>query len=310
MPPEAPHPLPRNSTQGGASKAVALLWAYLLERFPPGPYSLLVVLFYGSAALVCASLVGAEASFRWQPPVVMLLLFFHLRVFDEQKDFEEDRHAHPDRLLSRGIITLAFLTRVAIASVVLQGLLALSLSPEAFGAWLICFLFTLTMRVEFGVGKWLNQRPMLYALTHNPITPLLGVFVWASTELPWVDDYGWYLGSVAMGALAFELGRKIRLPQEEQEGVSTYSKSFGRRKAGCWLVVASILAIGLAVPLLETLGDPGRFSREESLAYFFLIASGLQVLSSVVRGASAKGVELASSGLLLGCFGAFGIIAW
>ena len=141
-------------------------------------------------------------------------------------------------------------------------------------------------------------------------TDRYGVFAWASTGLPWVDDYGWYLGSVAMGALAFELGRKIRLPEEEQEGVSTYSKSFGRRKAGYWLVFSSFFAIGLAIPLLETLGEPGRYSREESVAYFFLIASGLQVLSSVVRGASAKGVELASTGLLLGCFGAFGIIAW
>ena len=60
------------------------------------------------------------------------------------------------------------------------------------------------MRVEFGVGKWLNQRPMLYALTHNPITPLLGVFVWASTELPWVDDYGWYLGKVTKALSAAE----------------------------------------------------------------------------------------------------------
>lgn len=291
-------------------KTLSLLWSYLLERFPPGPYSLLVVLFYGSAVLVSSALVGAEPIFRWQPPVVMLLLFFHLRVFDEQKDFDVDQNAHPDRLLSQGIITLSFLTRAGIGAIVIQGALSASLGTEAFIAWIACFSFTLMMRIEFGVGEWLNERPLLYALTHNPITPLLGVFAWASTGLPWTEHFAWYLGAVAMGALAFELGRKIRLPEEEQEGVSTYSKAFGRRAAGHWLIFASFLTIVLTVPVLDRLGHPHQFSNEESIAYLFLIAPGIQVLMAIYRGASAKGVELASTGLLLGCFSAFGIIAW
>ena len=293
-----------------APQTLRLLWSYLLERFPPGPYTLLVGLFYGSAVLVCSGLVGAEASFQWQAPVVMLLLFFHLRVFDEQKDFDVDQYAHPERLLSQGIITLSFLTRAGIVAIGVQGVLAASLGRNAFLAWLACFLFTLLMRAEFGVGEWLNQRPLLYALTHNPITPLLAVFAWAGTGLPWTAEFGWYLGAVAMGALAFELGRKIRLPEEEKEGVSTYSKAFGRRTAGHWLILASLLSIGLAVPVLESLGDPLRLSTEESLAYAFLLTPGVLVLGAIYRGASAKGVELASTVLLLGCFIAFGIIAW
>ena len=291
-------------------KTARLLWSYLLERFPPGPYSLLVGLFYGSAMLVCSSLAGAEPHFQWQAPVVMLLLFFHLRVFDEQKDFEVDQHAHPNRLLSQGIITLPFLTRAGLVAIGIQGALAASLGEQALIAWAVCLGFTLLMRSEFGVGEWLNEHPLLYALTHNPITPLLGAFAWASTDLPWNSAYGWYLGSVAMGAFAFELGRKIRLPHEEQPGVATYSQAFGRQKAGQWLLLASLLAIGLAVPILDQLGDPSRFSTEESLAYLVLVTPGAVVLQAIWRGASAKGVELASTVLLLGSFLSFGIIAW
>ena len=288
------------------------LWAYLLERFPPAPYTLLVALFYGSAVLVCSRLSGIEPVFHWQAPVVILLLFFHLRVFDEQKDFAEDQQAHPDRLLSQGIVTLPFLTKSAIVAILVQAGLAASLGTQALLAWACCLLFTLTMRFEFGLGPWLNQHPLLYALTHNPITPLLGVFAWASTDAPWAPMYGWYLGTVAMGALAFELGRKIRLPDEEQEGVNTYSKSFGRKTACSWMLLASLLTIALAVPVIDVLAveTSGGFGRLEFLSYFFLVSPGIQTFSAALRGASAKGMENAGTAMLLGAFGAFGVIAW
>jgi 4-hydroxybenzoate polyprenyltransferase len=280
------------------------LWAYFLERFPPGVYSLLVALFYGSAMLIAAALVGAEPVFVWQAPVVILLVFFHLRVFDEHKDAQEDMQSHPDRLLSRGVIGLPFLRNAAIVAILTEGALAASISPAALAAWGACFGFTLLMAVEFGVGPWLRGNMMAYAFSHNPITPLLALFAWASTGLPFEAMFGWYLGSVAAGGLAFEVGRKIRLPSEERPGVSTYSQTLGRTKAGGWLVLGALLCVGCAVPLIDQLQS------RELIAYGLLLPAGALVIFCGLRDVAAKKVEGAASLLLLTSFVALGVAAW
>jgi 4-hydroxybenzoate polyprenyltransferase len=286
------------------SPALYRFWAYLLERFPPVVYSILVALFYGSAVLVSAALVGEEAHFTWQAPVVILLVFFHLRVFDEHKDAKEDQEAHPDRLLSRGIIRLGFLKKAAVVAILAEAGLAFSLSPRAGIAWFGCFFFSVLMATEFGVGKWLNQHMMAYAFSHNPITPLLGVFAWATTGLAFAPLFGWYLGSVAAGALAFELGRKMRLPDEEQPGVSTYSACLGRRKSGEWLSLGALVCVGCAVPIVDLL------DQRELVAYALLLPAGLWVLACGIRPVKAKTVEGSASLLLLISFIAFGVVAW
>ena len=87
------------------------LGGWTRERFPPVVYTLLVVLFHAAAVLVARGLT-AEGGWAPQAAVVVWLVFLHLRVFDEHKDFEKDREAYPDRLLSRGVVTLTLLARV------------------------------------------------------------------------------------------------------------------------------------------------------------------------------------------------------
>ena len=64
------------------------------------------------------------------------------------------------------------------------------------------------MRWEFGAATLLRSRPVLYALTHNPIVALLAVLSACSAEAPLTPRFGWYLGAVSLASLAFELGRK------------------------------------------------------------------------------------------------------
>ena len=61
------------------------IWGYLEERFPPVVYTILVALFVGSAALASRALAGIHGQVRWEAALVVLLVFFHLRVFDEHK---------------------------------------------------------------------------------------------------------------------------------------------------------------------------------------------------------------------------------
>jgi 4-hydroxybenzoate polyprenyltransferase len=286
------------------SPTLPRFWAYLLERFPPVAYSLLVSLFYGSAVLVSAALLGAEAQLTWQGPIVILLVFFHLRVFDEHKDAKEDQEAHPERLLSRGIIDLGFLKKAAVVAILAEAGLAFSLSTRAGVAWGACFVFSLLMAAEFGVGKWLNEHMMAYAFSHNPITPLLGVFAWATTGLDFAPMFGWYLGSVAAGALAFEVGRKTRLPEEEQAGVSTYSARLGRSQAGQWLAFGAVLCVGCAVPIVDQL------DQLQAFAYGILLLAGAWTLACGLRSVKAKTVEGSATLLLLIDFLAFGVVAW
>ncbi len=224
------------------------VWAYLQQRFPPVPYTLLVVLFYGSAAAVARDLGGGGKT-PWTGALVVLLVFFHLRVFDEHKDAEADAAAYPDRLLTQEVVTLPLLGSMAAGAIFVEAALSAWIGPSALMAWAATFVFTLAMRAEFGVGKWLQERMVLYAVTHNPVTGLLAVFAWACTSTPWSPRYWAYIVFASFGSLAFEVGRKVRLPAEEVPGVPSYTTVLGRGRA-LGLLAGSMLLAALGVVCL------------------------------------------------------------
>lgn len=222
------------------------IWAYLLERFPPVAYSLLVGLFSASAVALAARQTSTTAGLdlALRAGVVVLLVFLHLRLMDEHKDHEADALAYPERCLSRGVVTLPLLFKLGVVVVMLEAALALTLPGTAALAWLVCLGFTILMRFEFGVGEWLNRHLLVYAITHNPVVALLAFFLWtvaggAHDLLMWL-----YIGIVSVGSLAFEIGRKIRLPGEEVPGVESYSSVLGKRRADLLLVSLRLL-VGL-----------------------------------------------------------------
>jgi 4-hydroxybenzoate polyprenyltransferase len=272
------------------------IWAYLQERFPPVPYSLLVVLFYGSAAAVASSLgVDGRDQTHWAGALVVLLVFFHLRVFDEHKDAEADAQAYPDRLLTQGVVTLPLLSSLAAGAIMVEAALSVWIGTPALIAWAATFGFTLAMRAEFGVGEWLQNRMVLYAVTHNPVTGLLAVFAWACTGASWSHRFWAYIAFASFGSLAFEVGRKVRLPQEEVPGVPSYTTVLGRPRAlgllaGCYVIAAAavlvlvgLTGIGLAAALVPAV-----------LALALLLPPS---------SAPAKRVEAGASLYLLGSFG-------
>src|SRR5262245_56561997 len=87
------------------------LWAFLKERFPPAGHGILIVSYYSCNQFLAQALNNPGAPMRYSLATIvgaltMLAVFFHLRVFDEHKDYAEDCVHHPDRVLQRGIITL------------------------------------------------------------------------------------------------------------------------------------------------------------------------------------------------------------
>ena len=125
------------------------VWAYLLERFPPVAYTVLVGLFAASAFSLAARQAGTVVGLEdmSKSAAVVLLVFLHLRLMDEHKDHEADEKAYPERCLSRGVVTLPLLFRLGVIAVVIEALLAFSLSSAAAIAWSACLIFTLLMRL-------------------------------------------------------------------------------------------------------------------------------------------------------------------
>ncbi len=290
------------------------LGGYLAERFPPVVYTVLVALFFGSALLFARALDpygGGSYRAPMQPIVclgaaVVWLAFLHLRLMDEHKDFEPDREAYPDRLLSRGVVTLPLLGRVLVGVVLLEAILASLLGGIALAWWGAMFLFTLAMRYEFGVGRWLSGHILVYALTHNPVVGLLAVFALAATGLAWDPRYLVYVAVVSVSSLAFEVGRKTREPGEEISGVESYSTAFGRAGAARLLQGLVLLTVVLGVLLVGLVGH----GLQAGVATAVLVLSAVLAVHFSRPGQPAKRVELGSSIFLLGCFFSVGVAAW
>jgi len=226
--------------------------AYLRERFPPVNGALFFI-FY----LTVLSFVHVETHPDQPLPVnssiiagfvAVYFFFFHLRVFDEHKDFATDRIYHPGRVLQRGLIRLTDLKIIGSAAIIFEGLISLWISIDAAILWVICFAYSLLMLKEFFVRQWLSERLVLYAVSHMAIMPLM--VLWMASiiappqEIP--RSLGWIAFLSFFSGMAFEISRKIKAPEDEREGVLTYSKLWTPGGAafsawGCLAVSSAVL---------------------------------------------------------------------
>ena len=161
----------------------------------------------------------------------LLCLFFHLRVFDDHKDYADDCRHFPRRVLQRGLVTLHELKILGASAIAVELLLACLWSPASLVSVLLAFGFSLLMFKEFFVRDWLKRHFLVYASTHMLIMPLLAIviFSFATRHYPWQAPGWFWLYSFVGFFVAFnwEISRKIRVPEEEIDGVDSYTKIFG-----------------------------------------------------------------------------------
>jgi 4-hydroxybenzoate polyprenyltransferase len=224
---------------------ITRLRAYLRERFPLFGHVLLIISYYSSNQFLAKALVSPGVPMQYTPrsalgALTLLFFFFHLRVFDEHKDFTEDSRFHPHRVLQRGVVTLADLRLLAGIAVVLEVLLSLVAGREPFVAWTMPFVFSLLMLREFFAADWLRRHFLVYATSHMLLMPLLSlmIFSFATHRYPWEAPPLFWLYAFVGFFVTFnvEVSRKIRAPQDEIEGLDSYSKIFGTYGAA-WLVL-------------------------------------------------------------------------
>jgi 4-hydroxybenzoate polyprenyltransferase len=228
--------------------------AYLNERFPPLGNVLLILTYYSSNQFLARALTEPGTRMHYDlwslaGMVMLVLFFFHIRVFDEHKDFEEDCRHYPHRVLQSGRITLRHL-KIAGAIAILTGLaLCIARGPAALVAWGIAFAFSLLMLKEFFAADFLKRHFILYATSHMLLMPLLALLVYsyATRRMPWTAP-GWFIVYAFVGFFVtfnWEVSRKIRAPEQEIDGVDSYSKIFGMY--GAAYIVLAIRAIDSAM---------------------------------------------------------------
>lgn len=229
-------------------------WIYQRERFPLVAHSPLVAAMSFGALGYGAAASGGFPSlwaflFCW---LGLIGFFFLLRVADEFKDYTTDCQHRPYRPVPRGLIRLRELGWAAAGVVIVQALLAL-----IWGLWVLVPLilawgWLLLMTWEFFAPRWLEARPLIYLLSHMLIMPLLMLYALAHAGDGW-QGQGWeaagWLAATAFGVgLIFELGRKLRRPRDEEPGVDTYSKVWGRPLASlAWLAAVSTTLMLMAL---------------------------------------------------------------
>jgi 4-hydroxybenzoate polyprenyltransferase len=232
------------------------LYAYSQERFPLLSHGLLIVSYYSSNSLLAQVLTEPDQPLSYDRgslfgAIVMFCFFFHLRVFDEHKDFQSDSEHYPDRVLQRGIVTLRQLTLLGFAAIGVELLFSWLWQPGGEPAALVAVCvaigYSLLMLKEFFIGRWLNRHFVAYAVSHMIIMPLLAMipFSFATGNYIW-EAPGWFWWYAFVGFFVtfnWEISRKIRIPAEEKPGVETYSSLFGPRTAA---------TIVLAIRLIDT----------------------------------------------------------
>ncbi len=253
-------PLRKDARQLGAR-----LWEYQAERFPVFKHGALIAAFGASAVCLSAILRGGAAGWPAPNPLsifvaiaVLFGFFFQLRVADEHKDNEEDTKFRPERPVPRGLVTLAELRAVAIGVAVSQVALTVWLDWRLLGPLLLVWVWMAVMTKEFFVPVWLKKHPLVYMISHMAIMPLIDLYATACDWLPHGDGghqgFGLTLGAFLLLSLVngsvIEIARKCWAPDQEREGVETYSKLWGPGRSG--IAVLCVVLAGFALAAFIT----------------------------------------------------------
>ncbi|HEX4948971.1 MAG TPA: UbiA family prenyltransferase [Blastocatellia bacterium] len=214
-------------------------WVYQRERFPVFAHSPLLLAFSFSALSYSSLLRGAVQWPESKAIVVAfctsLLFFLQLRIADEFKDCEEDARYRPYRPVPRGLVNLRELGLLGILSAFSQLAFALYLQPALVFLLILTWLYLALMSVEFFARDWLKARPITYLWTHMLIVPLVDYYAtacdWLANEQAQPSGLLWFLLVSFCNGIVIEVGRKLRAPSDEEDGVQTYTVLWGRTTA-------------------------------------------------------------------------------
>ena len=246
---------------------------YLNERFPLGKNSIFVLIFTLSGYIYTGLLYNSKiinqifskeikVPMPWHKIVALFIIIFmfflQLRITDEFKDYEEDLKYRAYRPVQRGVITLKALGKIGIATVIIQIILAYIIDFKIIYFMIIVWFYMFLMAKEFFIKEWLTKRILIYALSHVVIMIFITLVIVNATQYIVLGEaenifkfvaLQWYRHNIDialiplftlnyLNGIILEIGRKTRRADEEEYGVQTYSKLWGKKKAA---VILSLL---------------------------------------------------------------------
>ncbi len=246
-------------------------WAWSQERFPLiGVFSSFLLYALAFAAVPHAgAYVGKVESFYLKNflfATAIAMHFLTLRVLDEHKDYLSDLKTHPERVLSKGIVSLKGLRNLGYLAVLTEfSITAIVGSPISLIIWGGLAFWTLLMTLEFFSAEFLKKNLTLYSISHMLVMPFL--ILWAASfahpDLFQYRNTSTILALVALtfcNGLIYEILRKSKGFDEEREGVDTFSRRWGRKNAalaaaGLHLISMILFAVFLEILDSRNFGD-------------------------------------------------------
>ena len=311
---------------------------YTDERFPVVKNSIFVLIFVFSA-YIFSGLVFTGGLTGMEIPlvkgytvagifIVVFLIFFQLRISDEFKDYEEDLKYRSYRPVQRGVISLEELRNIGIVTIIIQLTLSFIINFKMIFLLVAVWIYMFLMAKEFFVKEWLKSRMVLYALSHVvimvliafiPVYGMLNDFNESSILISHGNGnpsifFEWKLWSFYLisylNGIVLEIGRKTRREDEEELGVETYSKMWGKKKASYILSGLYMAEYILVLSGLFQLLDKDMFFISLSILTLILSITVYFTVTFFKRNLSGKIVETFSGIWIISSYIMSGILQY
>ncbi|MCE3295783.1 MAG: hypothetical protein K0R65_1497 [Crocinitomicaceae bacterium] len=254
-------------------------YIYQKERFPFLAHGVLVASFTFSAiaySLICR---GETDFVHWKNYAVAafttITLFFLVRIFDEFKDAEDDAAFRKELPVPRGLISLRELFWIGVVVVIAQITVNLLFFPKLLLIYGVVVLYLSLMGKEFFIPEWLKKHQFWYVTSHMFIIPLIDIYAsgfdWLYEGVSAPKGLLFFFCVSYMNGIVLEIGRKIKVSEDEKTGVLTYSSLFGAQKA-TWLWIG-ILLVTLGFSIAASLFAGQSLTTHLVLGSFFLLCA-------------------------------------
>ncbi len=225
------------------------LLTYQKERFPLILNGIVIAVFTFSAisySRICSEKTGFIDSVDYIFGfLITLSLFLMVRILDEFKDKADDAKYRKYLPVPRGLIKLKTLKLIGFIVVAIQLVIVLFFQLDMWYLYLIVIAYLSLMTVEFFISDWLKKNQMVYILSHMFIMPLIDIY---ASGLDWLlegttPSFGltWFFLVSYFNGIVLEFGRKMKIPEHEEEGVVSYTKLYGTTKAPLyWMLFLTV----------------------------------------------------------------------
>lgn len=226
-------------------------YLYCKEMYPLGQSVLAAVLLEGALYFLTVLTCGipfAPSAQEWAGGVTVFCSLLFLRIADDFKDEEVDKRLFPQRPYPSGRVKKKDLNiLVTISVAVMTDVNLLVVNPDSLLWFAALLLYMVLMCLWFFQKKRIQKNLLLALITHNPCMLLMNYYILSIT----CHRYGLKLMTwdffcinlmLYFPALEYEISRKIKAPEQENEYV-TYSKILGFRRSVFFLLTVSFIEL-------------------------------------------------------------------